>query len=671
MVRTRSRGAHASGQRAPMRVTRARGARTGDRRVREQRVSRVLSRSARVRVGAIAGAVVLLAVALALGGGSPDVSVEPTVQSFLLNWENAHYRAAAAQTTGNRVKVAAALAALDKQLDADDLSLGLGPIRQHGDAATAGFKATVNLGFNGEAWTYQGHFALRKLAAGWKVLWNPSVVVPGLRPGLRLAVLSTVPARAALLDSAGKPLTRPSLTYIAGVYPGKLTSEAATANRLARVTGIDPRQLLSQIQVAPAGRFLKLVRLSPGDYRSISGKLSRVPGLIIRTARLRLFDSIAAPVTGSIGTEMSSAVREAGIPYRPGTTVGLSGLQEAFQRTLVGTPTTAVVTENRAGKVVSVLQRWVGKKGMPVRTTINATVQQAADRAVASLPTSATIVAVRPANGQILAVANHTGRRMPVLEPLAGHYQPGQAFTIVSTAALLARGVELKTPIPCPPATLVGGQNFVNQLPEPDLGAQPPFQAVFAHACRSAIAGLSLRLNPKQLTSTASIFGLGASWQLPLSGAFAGTMRPPTGTAEVAADSVGNGSVLASPLQMALIAALVASGSWHAPSLVTSQSDPAQARRYSLQTHVGQDLRTLMRATVASGAGRPARVGGQAIYGQVGTAPLGSATSGKWASWFVGFRGGVAFAVLEVTTAPSNAAAGLAGQFLRGYPAGS
>ncbi len=162
MVRTRSRGAHASSQRAPMRVTRTRGVRAGDRRGRESGVKRALPRSARVRLAAAGGVVVLLAVGLALGGGSPDVSPEPTVQTFLLNWENAHYKAAAGQTTGNQDTVAAALAGIYQQLGADDLSLGLGPISQRGDTATAGFNATFDLGPNGAAWTYRGQFALRR-----------------------------------------------------------------------------------------------------------------------------------------------------------------------------------------------------------------------------------------------------------------------------------------------------------------------------------------------------------------------------------------------------------------------------------------------------------------------------------------------------------------------------
>jgi cell division protein FtsI/penicillin-binding protein 2 len=622
-------------------------------------------------VAAIATAVALLAIGVATGLGSPRPSAEPTVQSFLLNWENGQYRTAAALTTGDPATVARSMAAAHQQLDADDLTLGLGQIIQHGDDATARFNAIVNLGPGGAAWNYQGRFALRRMAGSWKVLWNPAVIVPGLRSGLRLAVLTTIPPRAALLDSAGRPLTEPSPVYEVGVRPGRLAHPAATAAQFAQVTGLDAGQVLGEIQVAPAARFLELVMLKPSSYARMRHRLSRIPGLIVRRVQIRLFDSIAAAVSGSVGTETARVLRNSGVPYRPGTTVGLSGLEQAFQRTLVGTPTTEIVTEDQAGKVVSVLKRWTGAPGTPVKTTINAAVQEAADQAVGSRPESTAIVAVRAASGQILAVADQPGQGMPALRPLDGRYQPGQAFTIVSAAALLTDGVQLNNSIPCNPVNPVGGQNFANYPRQPGLGSQPPFLTDFAHGCQTAFAGLSLRLTAKSLAAAADQFGLGARWQLPRPlSAFAGSMRPPTSVADLAADSIGNGTVLVSPLQAALMAATAASGTWHPPSLVISPGDPAQAPRAPFTAQVAQQLRTLMRATVTSGAGRAANVAGVPVYGQAGTALLSAAT-GKWVSWFVGFRAGVAFAAVEVTKGPSTSAASLAGQFLRGFPAGS
>jgi membrane peptidoglycan carboxypeptidase len=82
-------------------------------------------------------------------------------------------------------------------------------------------------------------------------------------------------------------------------------------------------------------------------------------------------------------------------------------------------------------------------------------------------------------------------------------------------------------------------------------------------------------------------------------------------------------------------------------------------------------LRSLMRQTVTSGAARSANVRGQAVFGQVGNVSLGLGHNGLRAVWFVGYRGGVAFAVLELTKSASSSAAPVARAFLENLPATS
>ena len=63
-----------------------------------------------------------------------------------------------------------------------------------------------------------------------------------------------------------------------------------------------------------------------------------------------------------------------------------------------------------------------------------------------------------------------------------------------------------------------------------------------------------------------------------------------------------------------------------------------------------------MRRTVTDGAARPARGRGQVVFGQVGNVSLGPNHDGLRAVWFVGYRGGVAFAVLQFTHATNGSA---------------
>jgi cell division protein FtsI/penicillin-binding protein 2 len=597
-------------------------------------------------------------------------SAEPVVQDFLLDWQQQSYAAAATWTTGQPATVTAALKSAYRQLDAASFFLSMGHISQQGKTATAYFYASVDLGQNGAPWTYEGHFPLRLTPSGWKIAWSPSVINPALRPKLHLAVVSTTPHRAPLLDAEGRPLQTPSTAVVIGVQPDKVTSVSATAQGLGRITRIDPTEIQGWIVAAPRNHFTELLTLEPAQYHQWARALRHVPDLIVHHPKVLLFNSIAPAVVGTVGTEVSPALRNQGIAYRPGATVGLSGLQQHYQSYLSGSPTTEVVTVTSAGRQVKVLKTWKGHPPAAVRTTIEAPLQDAASKAVAAAPGAAAIVAMQASNGHILAVAEHTNGVMPALDALNGRYPPGGAFTIVSTEALLASGLPLDSHIPCYPSGSVGGQSFRNAPGAPSPGARATFAADFAGSCETAFGGLSQRQGMRQeLSNAVRGFGLGAQWpHLPLK-SFSGQVGDPGGEAQLASAIMGQGNfVQVSPLTMAGVAAQVDSGIWHEPSLVT-KPDPQHAQQARFSATTMNSLRSLMRKTVQSGAGRRADVRGIPVHGQVGTTLLdGSRHHERWATWFVGYRGGIAFAVLEVTRSPRISAAGVAATFLRAAP---
>jgi cell division protein FtsI/penicillin-binding protein 2 len=668
---------------------------------------------------------VVVAVVIAVGisnGRAPDTSAEPTVQSFLLAWEDGQYAQAAQFTTGNPATVATALRTAYVQLDAAALYLNMGPISQQGHTAVARFTASVILGQDGFAWNYGGWFPLRWTAHGWKIQWSLSDINPGLQAGSRLAVRTTLPPRAQVLGSSGQPLQQLACTYVAGVVPSRLASASATAEALSQATGLSEDQVEAYIQGGPGNKFDPLVTLAPASYARLKRQLKAVPGLVIHRVKRRLFSSIAADVVGSVGSEVSSAFRTDGVAYQPGDTVGLSGLQQYYQRRLVGAPMTEVVAEDSAGHVTTVLRKWAGPAPQPVRTTISPAAQSAANAALGGTSHAAAIVAMQASTGKLLAVASQRGQGVAQPNPLAGRYSPGQAFTIVSSAALLGTGLAVGAPVPCTTASDVGGKTFTNDPPSHRARPRSTFSRDFADGCGTAFAGLSRRLSATGLSAAATGLGLGSTWRLPLA-TFAGSMSSPATDAELAADTMGTGNILVSPLSMALIAARVDSGEWHDPSLVlrpdaSSSGSGLTAKPGGKSPLTGQvmtALRGLMRGTVRYGDARVADLPGVPVYGQAGQAPFsqaasgtvgralpsidrksaagstsssgssgsgsagrsghggGTSTTGKTrhnlqAWWFVGYRGNVAFAVLEVGKGPGSAAP-LAAHFLRALPA--
>ena len=145
----------------------------------------------------------LLTIGFATGFGS-EASAEPTVQAFLLDWQQGRYAQAAALTDGPRGQVSAQLAAAYSDLDASNTFFAMGPVTQHGSTAVASFKATVDLAEGEHQWSYTGRFTLTQKNGQWLVDWAPSVINPGLGPGDRLAVLTSFAPRAQVQDAAGQ-----------------------------------------------------------------------------------------------------------------------------------------------------------------------------------------------------------------------------------------------------------------------------------------------------------------------------------------------------------------------------------------------------------------------------------------------------------------------------------
>lgn len=608
----------------------------------------------------MAAVMVLVVGAMAIGfriDFGSETSAEPTVQAFLLDWQQRNYVAAAALTTGNSGQVTTQLSATNADLNASEMFLSMVRITQHGDTAQASFKATVNLAIGGHQWIYTGRFGLTAKSGRWLINWSPSVINPSLGAGDRLAVVTTFPSRAQIEDSSGQPLLTKSITYHVGVYPGRLANQARAAAQFSAIAGLNAQQVLGQVRAAPPRDFLSLLTLDPASFRALWPRLSNVRGLTVERKSERLFDSQSGDVVGSIGTEDSSALHDEGAAYQPGATIGLTGLERTYQDSLTGTPTTQIVVVDSAGRTVTSLWTSQGYPGTAVRTTINSRLQAVAAGTLAGQPHSGEIVAVDSRTGDILALASRQAGELslPAGGGLNSRIQPGMAFSIVSAAALLGNGIQADRPLPCRVAANVGGQTFTYSPAQQPSGT---FASDFASGCGTAFASMSLLLTPARFQEVVKSFGIGADWDLRVP-AFSGSASAASDEASLAAQAIGTGGVLVSPLSMALVAAEVDAGTGHAPILIAS--DPAATWQAPLSGGQLGTLRTLMREAVQSGSASAANVSGQPVYGQAGMVQTGTHA---WLSWFVGYRGSMAVAVLETGSTATQAAASLAGTFL-------
>jgi cell division protein FtsI/penicillin-binding protein 2 len=608
------------------------------------------------RVISVAGCAVL--VGSGAGACFAEPSALPTMRDFLIAWQVGNHEAAARKTTGaDRATVAAALDQVRGQLDAASLKLALGApvqtgqerdeqdktIEKTGDAATARFSVKVDLGENGEPWTYTGLMHLKRIKGQWKVQWDPSIINPNLKAGQRLAVVTEVPPRAPIQDSAARPLVRPVNADIVGVYPGQLRDPKRTVDeitRAARTDGgpqLDSERLLGRVRSAPPNEFLPLLTLQRPESNALILRLRQVQGLRFQAKQPPIAPELAPELVGTLGPATADRLQQVGAPYQPGDTIGVSGLQLLQQRRLAGIPTVRVVAQNPDGSGRQELRSWLGQNPAPVRTTIDRKLQPRADLALSGLKTPASMVVVRPSTGEVLAVANHlTGGRNLAME---GRYPPGMAFSVVSAEALLNAGLSKNTRADCPATTTVGGRTFAN--PGGGARTQNTLQMQFAASCATTLAALSGRLNGDALIAEAAKLGLGKDWGLSVP-YFSGSVPKPANDAEKAATMLGQGKVEVSPLAMAAVAGVVESGTWRPPYLFNDPRDPQQIAAQPLNPVATSDLKDLMRRSVFSGTAKEAEVTAGAVVRGVSAV---ADQNGKPVSWFVGSRGDLAFAI--------------------------
>ncbi|MGY1713588.1 penicillin-binding transpeptidase domain-containing protein [Geodermatophilus sp. SYSU D01106] len=626
---------------------------------------------------AVLGSVLTLlsAPVLAACSGSSEDDVRAAAQAFLDDWAGGDAAAAAGATTDP-----AAATALLEQTAADlpgaALSAELGAVTVEDGTATAAWSATWDLQAAPD-WTYDATLELREGegdgAEAWQVVAEPALVHPELGEGQRLQLTRALPERAAVTDAAGQPLFAPTEVVNVGVDTGQVTDLPALAAGLSAATGIPAEDITADVQAAPPGQFVPVITLRRPDFEAIRAQVFDLPGAVFPTDTRLLAPSprFASALLGRVGAATAEVIEEttteeAGPAYAAGDQVGLSGLQRAFQEQLTGTPgfTVSVVSTDEAtgdpGREVAAVAPVAGQ---PLQTPLVRPLQEAADAAVATEARATHLVVVRPGTGEVLAVASNEAA-VPA-NALSGQYPPGSSMKTISATALLSTGaVAPDAPVACPGTTVVEGREFENQ-DQFDLGTVP-FTEAFAQSCNTTFIQEGLELPDDALAAAAASYGVGTEWQLPV-GLFSGSVpSDSTGTTK-AANAIGQGQVLMSPAQMALVAAGIAGGTPAAPVEVVG-GEPAGPAPAGPGQAVLDQLRPMMRQVVLSGTATALADRGE-VYGKTGTAEYGTNTPPDSHGWFVGYRlggaqGDIAFAVLVEGGQSSSAAVAVTDAFL-------
>jgi cell division protein FtsI/penicillin-binding protein 2 len=594
------------------------------------------------------------------GGGEDETAgARDAAGVFLAAWGRADWQALQGLVGGASAAARAHEQAFE-DLGVERASFELTRLEVGDGSAAARFTARMRVRGLG-VWRYRGALSLRRENGRWVVAWRPSTIHPAFGPGVRFATTRSWPTRAPILAHDGRPLVAEREVIEVGVEPRRIESRRELLRALERLLGADPEHVRADLDrpgVQPDW-FIPVTVLRPERYEELKPELYPVPGIVFRrsTARLPPSDEFALHTLGRVGEITAELLEKHGLPYVVGDVVGLSGLELALERRLAGRPSGSVELVDGNGEAVRVLHHFSGKKPQLVRTTLDLDAQTAAERALAGLGRPAALVAVDSATGELRAVA---GR--PIGEfnrALAGRYPPGSTFKVVTTAALLAHGLGAGDTVACPDEAELAGQTFGNARGTP-VGPTS-FSDAFAVSCNTAFVQLADTLPDGSLEQAARRFGFGARYELPLAVA-GGRFPTPGDRGEELQAAIGQGRVEASPVHMATVAAAVASGRWRPPRLLAGT--PSASGRL-LPPGVATTLSQLMRLVVVAGTGQAAAVAGTDVHGKTGTAEFGAGDPPSAHAWFIGFREGLAFAVLvEGGGSGGRVAAPIAARFL-------
>jgi Penicillin binding protein transpeptidase domain len=268
-----------------------------------------------------------------------------------------------------------------------------------------------------------------------------------------------------------------------------------------------------------------------------------------------------------------------------------------------------------------------------VKTTINPTVEAAAESAVQAQPDSSMVV-IQPSTGDILAVANNDGDNDFAL---TARVAPGSTNKIITSTALFTSGLvsSPSQPVECPAQLVINGDVFKNDqgISEPP---STPFIADFAASCNNAFARWYSSLGAGTLAQTAQkYYGLNQQWNIGIGpGGPYYAIPSDAYNGELAQELFGQGELEAAPLAMASVAATVDTGSFKQPIVVPGQ---AQVPATPLPGNVHQYLWQMMRAVTQAGGTAAGVFDGvsSAVYGKTGTADVGGQQQPN--SWMVVF----------------------------------
>ncbi|MGH3352431.1 MAG: penicillin-binding transpeptidase domain-containing protein [Nocardioides sp.] len=503
-------------------------------------------------------------------------------------------------------------------------------------------------GLPGGKWTYESEVELAKKGEEWQFVWEPTVVAPTLAAGRSLHVETVPQQRGEILSTSGATLVADRPVVTVGIDKTLLDPVAApaAARDVAAIVGINPKRYAKRVRASGDKAFVEALSIrKPMMTKAKAAKIGKIKGaaMLNRTLPLGPTKEFASPVIGIVGEVTAEQMKKNPGSYLPGDLAGLSGLQARYDARLRGKPGLQVKVLGDEGEVLKELYNTDPVDGEALAITLDARLQKSAEKVLKGIKPESALVAIRPSDGAVLAAANGKDNKMNLAT--YGQAAPGSTFKAATTLALLRKGFNPESQVNCPAKATVDGKTFKNDswYPKSALGQITLAHAV-AESCNTAMVGAADEVSHAEIASAAASLGFGIDRDAGFTSYF-GQIPEPAGDTEHAADLIGQGKVLASPLVMASVVASIQAGHTVIPNLVEGQvAKPSGVE--PLAADEAKQLRTILRGVVTDGTGRGLiDVPGKPVIAKTGTAEFDRDGRRLTHTWMIAAQGDLAVAV--------------------------
>ncbi len=422
----------------------------------------------------------------------------------------------------------------------------------------------------------------------------------------RVNLSLTPPRRGWILDRSGRPLASNKADFRVDVIPDRMTEPSVTLANLGQLLQLSDIQLRDiEDRIKMSGGFAP-VEVASGlkweQFAAISVRLPDMPGVITQRGFSRYYPTgpSVGHMLGYVGTasrEEWEAEDKAPLLITPGYKVGKDGIEKQFENQLRGQPGGRRVEVTASGRIVRELEAREDVPGKPIQLTLDGPLQDFAARRIGL--ESGSVVVMDCLTGDLLCAASmpsfdpnsfsngigriewkmlseddHVPLRNKVLNAL---YPPGSTLKPMAAMALLEAGVSPDETVVCGGGYRLGNRVFRC------LGRHGPMtmHRAIAKSCNTYFYTMAHRHGYEIIAKMARAFGLGEKYDLPVVSQSYGTIpdaawkRRRFSQNWTSSDSlnavIGQGYVIANPMQLAVMASCIASGKRVRPRLIAGQ----------------------------------------------------------------------------------------------------